>query len=112
MRFHSLIRVQQTLLHTQLPHSPVDILALMVQSRTLLLFDPSAQPQCWNERMSPSEFAVLYSHTHPSPSDHRETEPITGPVCTVFSTLAEAEEYATQQVALIPSLRCRIYDHQ
>jgi hypothetical protein len=83
----------------------------MAQSRTLLLFDPNAQPQCWNERMTPSEYAVLYSGTQPVPSDHRSGTP-GGPSCTVFSTLAEAEEHATQQVALIPALRCRIYDHQ
>ena len=83
----------------------------MAQSRTLLLFDPNAQPQCWNERMTATEYAVLYSH-QPVPSDHRNDTPASGPSCTVFSTLAEAEEYAAQQVALIPSLRCRIYDHQ
>ena len=70
----------------------------MAQSRTLLLFDPNAQPQSWNERMTPSEYAVLSSTS--------------GSSCTVFSNLADAEEYATQQVALTPSLRCRIYDHQ
>jgi hypothetical protein len=81
----------------------------MAQSRTLPLFDPNAQPQCWNERMTPSEYAVLYSGTQPIPSDHQNGSPTSGPYCTVFSTLAEAEEYATQQVALIPTLRCRIY---
>jgi hypothetical protein len=84
----------------------------MAQSRTLPLFDPNAQPQCWNERMTPGEYAVLYSGTQPIPSDHQNGSPTSGPYCTVFSTLAEAEEYATQQVALIPTLRCRIYDHQ
>jgi hypothetical protein len=82
----------------------------MAQSRTLLLFDPNAQPQCWNERMSPTEYAVLYSH-QPNPSGHPDVAPTAGPSCTIFSTLSEAEEYAAQQVALIPTLRCRIYDH-
>jgi hypothetical protein len=84
----------------------------MAQSRTLLLFDPNAQPQSWNERMTSTEYAVLYSGIQPVPSDHRDDTPKSGPVCTVFSTLAEAEEHAAQQVALIPTLRCRIYDHQ
>jgi hypothetical protein len=84
----------------------------MAQSRTLLLFDPNARPQCWNERMTSGEYAVLYSGTQSVPSDHRDGTPAGGPSCTVFSTLAEAEEHANQQVALIPSLRCRIYDHQ
>jgi hypothetical protein len=83
----------------------------MAPSRTLLLFDPNAQPQCWNERMTSSEYAVLYSH-QPVPSHYHNGTPSAGPTCTVFSTLAEAEVYATQQVALIPTLRCRIYDHQ
>jgi hypothetical protein len=83
----------------------------MAPSRTLLLFDPNAQPQCWNERMISSEYAVLYSH-QPVPSHHPNGTPAAGPTCTVFSTLAEAEEHATQQVTLIPTLRCRIYDHQ
>jgi hypothetical protein len=83
----------------------------MAQSRTLLLFDPSAQPQSWNERMTSTEYAVLYSSIQPVPSNQPDGTPATGPYCTVFNTLAEAEEYATQQVALIPTLRCRIYDH-
>jgi hypothetical protein len=83
----------------------------MAQSRTLLLFDPNAQPQCWNERMTSAEYAVLYSG-QPIPSHHPGGTPATAPTCTVFSSLAEAEEHAAQQVALIPSLRCRIYDHQ
>jgi hypothetical protein len=80
----------------------------MAQSRTLLLFDPTAQPQCWNERMTPGEYAVLYSGAQP---DDQDTFPPGGPSCTVFPSLAEAEEHAAQQVALVPTLRCRIYDH-
>jgi hypothetical protein len=84
----------------------------MPQSRTLLLFDPNAQPQSWNERMTPTEYAVLYSAIQPLPSDHHDGKPASGPYCTVFSTLTEAEEHATHQIALIPTLRCRIYDHR
>ena len=62
--------------------------------------------------MTSGEYAVLYSGIQPVPSDNREGKPTSGPICTVFSTLAEAEEHATRQVALIPTLRCRIYDHQ
>src|SRR5579871_6187207 len=32
----------------------------MSEPRVLLLFDPEARPQNWNERMSPGEYAVLY----------------------------------------------------
>jgi hypothetical protein len=61
--------------------------------------------------MTTTEYAVLYSG-QPVPSPHPDGTPATAPTCTVFSTLAEAEEHAAQQVALTPSLRCRIYDHQ
>ncbi len=81
----------------------------MSDPRTLLLFDPAMQPQSWNERMSPGEFAVLYSS---KPFDVPHPSPDTGaPFCTVFATLAEAEQHALRQVAVQPSLRCRIYDH-
>jgi hypothetical protein len=84
----------------------------MAPSRTLLLFDPNTQPQSWNERMTSTEYAVLYSGIHHLPSGHHDGKPASGPYCTVFNTLAEAEDYAAQQVALIPTLRCRIYDHR
>lgn len=61
--------------------------------------------------MTSAEYAVLYSG-QPIPSHHPGGTPATAPTCTVFSSLAEAEEHAVQQVALIPTLRCRIYDHQ
>ncbi len=70
------------------------------------------RPQSWNERMPPTEYAVLYSGIQPASSDQYNATQISGHVCTVFSSLAEAEKYAAQQVALIPTLRCRIYDHQ
>jgi len=62
--------------------------------------------------MTSTEYAVLYSGTQPVPTGPQNGTPPGGPVCTVFSNLAEAEEYATQQVAIVPTLRCRIYDHQ
>jgi hypothetical protein len=74
----------------------------MSHPRTLLLFDKGAQPASWNERMSPTEYAILYSSYAPG----------TDPTCTIFSTLAEAKEYASHQVLQQPNLRCRIYDHQ
>jgi hypothetical protein len=84
----------------------------MPQPRTLLLFDPQAQPHSWNERMTPTEYAVLYSGAQPVPPNPQNPTPTDPRYCTIFSTLAQAEEYATQQVAFIPTLRCRIYDHQ
>jgi hypothetical protein len=75
--------------------------------RTLLLFDPNAQPQCWNERMQPGEYAILYSSSQLAGLSTPSSEPI----CTVWSTLAEAEQHATEQVTRLPTLRCRVYDH-
>ncbi len=69
--------------------------------RTLLLFDPGAEPASWNERMAPGEYAIHYSHSKDA-----------APSCTVVASLAEAEQYAAEQIALDPTLRCRIYDHR
>jgi len=77
----------------------------------LLLFDPNAQPQSWNERMKPGEYAILYSGLQPAPPDHQDNISKGSLFCTVFSSLAEAEAYAAQQVTLLPAVRCRIYDH-
>jgi hypothetical protein len=77
----------------------------------LLLFDPNAQPQSWNERMKPGEYAILYSGLQPAPPDHQDNISKGSLFCTVFSSLAEAEAYAAQQVSLLPAVRCRIYDH-
>lgn len=94
------------------------------QPRTLPLFDPDTRPQSWNERMVDGEFAVLYSGNPiplpPSPNDievpneqasvERSDTPQYIPYCVVFPSLATAEAFVTQQVALCPRLRCRIYD--
>jgi hypothetical protein len=77
----------------------------MGQPRTVPLFDPEARPASWNERMALGEYAVHYSNFDSSTQG-------SGPTCTILSSLAEAEEYAKQQVSLQPNLRCRIYDHQ
>ncbi len=61
--------------------------------------------------MASTEYAVLYSGTQPALSDPQNGPAPSAPYCTVFSTLPEAEEYAAHQVALLPTLRCLIYDH-
>jgi hypothetical protein len=76
----------------------------MTLPRTLLLFDPGARPQSWNERMGLGEYAVLYSEAP------QGVVGLGGPVCTVFGTLAEAEAHAAEQVVRQPGMRCRIYD--
>jgi hypothetical protein len=75
-------------------------------SRTLLLFDPNATPQGWNERMVAGEYAVLYSAYS---SEMVQTEG-RGPFCTVFGDLAAAKAHANSMCAASPELRCRIYD--
>ena len=83
----------------------------MAEPRTILLFDPAAKRQVWNERMSNGEYAVLPSFeaatsSVPSAALHK------GPSCTIFTTYSEAEDYAREQVVLHPALRCRIYDSE
>jgi hypothetical protein len=53
--------------------------------------------------MTPGEYAVHYSSFEPGTNS---------PECAILGSLAEAEQYAREQVTLRPSLRCRIYDHQ
>jgi hypothetical protein len=55
--------------------------------------------------MAPGEYAILYS-------SFKGDGPSAGPICSVFSSLADAKKYAAEQVALDPTLRCRIYDHE
>jgi hypothetical protein len=79
--------------------------------RTWLLYDPQARPQGWNERMKPGEYAILYS------SLRLGSDPVHSPIprepfCNVFDSLPDAEKYAAHQVALLPTLGCRIYDHE
>jgi len=84
----------------------------MAPARILLLFDPNAQPQSWNERMVPGEYAVLFSRAQPLPSSQIEyLASGEEPACAVFSSLVEAEEYSARCIERDPTQRCRIYDH-
>ena len=76
--------------------------------RTLLLFDPTTQPQSWNERITDGEFAVLYSGAPVYPAAGIAPGQ---PFCDIFPSLATAERHAAEQIALHPTLRCRLYDH-
>ena len=107
---HSFLSQNQTGGHGNETRLLIDILCQMDQPRTLLLFDAGARPQGWNERMKPGEYAILYSSLRLG-SDVENGVAMREPFCTVFSTLTDAEEYADQQVALLPTLGCRIYDH-
>lgn len=80
--------------------------------RVLLLFDPEARPQCWNERMVEGEYAVLYSGRQPRLTGLQGEGGGEEPACTVFGSLVEAEAHAAAKVAEDPTLRCRIYDQQ
>jgi hypothetical protein len=85
----------------------------MAPARILLLFDPNAQPQSWNERMARGEYAVLLSGAQPEPGGAVD-DLASGrqPACVVFSSLAEAEEYCARCITADPTQRCRIYDHE
>jgi hypothetical protein len=60
--------------------------------------------------MKPGEYAILYSSL-PLGCDPENRAATRELFCSVFSSLANAEEYAEQQVYLLPTLGCRIYDH-
>jgi hypothetical protein len=83
----------------------------MSEPRVLLLFDPEARPQNWNERMAEGEYAVLYSGGQPRVAGQGEDGGEKS-ACTVFESLAEAEAHAAAKVAEDPTLRCRIYDQR
>jgi hypothetical protein len=51
--------------------------------------------------MAAGEYAIHYSHSANAV-----------PSCTIVASLADAEQYAAEQIALDPTLRCRIYDHR
>jgi hypothetical protein len=73
----------------------------MPPGREIPLYDASAKPASWHERMRAGEFAVhrsSYPHGRP-------------PFCTVFASMEEAVEYARHIVKETPTLRSRIYDH-
>lgn len=54
--------------------------------------------------MTDGEYAVHFS-------EFETPEASAAPYCLVFDSLADAEQYASTQVAARPKLRCRIYDH-
>jgi hypothetical protein len=59
--------------------------------------------------MTPGECATIYSSLLVGADPNRPLEQ--EPFCIIFSSLAEAEADAHHQVALLPTLCCRIYDH-
>jgi hypothetical protein len=75
-----------------------------MSGRTVLLYDERAHPPCWNERMTPGEYAVHYSSFADGSGGN--------PYCAVLGNLQEAEAHARQETARRPDLRCRIYDHE
>lgn len=60
--------------------------------------------------MASGEYAVLFAGLGPTPPADQSVAPGT-PFCVVFSSLPGARAFASQQVAIHPTLRCRIYDH-
>jgi hypothetical protein len=75
-----------------------------MSGRTVLLYDERAHPPCWNERMTPGEYAVHYSSFADGSGGN--------PYCTLFADLQAAEAHARQETARRPELRCRIYDDE
>jgi hypothetical protein len=76
----------------------------MTNGTKISLFDPAAEPQCWSDRMSVGEYAVHYSF--------ESYDSGTGPTCTVFESLGDAESHARSEISLHPAMRCRIFTHE
>jgi hypothetical protein len=87
----------------------------MSSSRAYLLFDPSATPKSWNDRMISGEFAVLCTTAFGGSLMNPDGSPCLDPdregACIVFGNLAEAKQHCTRQLASHPTLRYSIFDH-
>ena len=80
----------------------------------LTLYDPERRPANWTDLVHAGQYAVF--HTDVETDIERTAEghylgPGDASTCMVFDSLAEAEEYCEARVAMVPRLRCDIYDH-
>jgi hypothetical protein len=84
-------------------------------SRSLLIYDPAARPHAWSDRMQTGEFAVLCEDARngaPKQPDNSLAVNDSSQICTIFDTLAEAEQFARSQVERYLTMRCVVFDHE
>lgn len=62
--------------------------------------------------MTDGEFALLYDGATLQPNPSHGDVSDNAHFCSVLSSLPAAERYAQRQLALHPTLRCRVYDHE
>lgn len=61
--------------------------------------------------MTDGEFALFYDGVAVPLSISRDDIGLSTPFCSIFSSRERAEQFARQQVAAYPALRCRLFDH-
>ncbi len=82
--------------------------------RQVLLYDPDRRPANWTDLLHEGQFAVFHSDVATDVErtpEGRYLRPGENSTCTMFDSLAEAEEYCKAKVESLPRLRCDIYDH-
>ena len=83
--------------------------------RTILIYDESAHPPTWSDRMIPGEFAVLCEDARtgsPKQPDNTPAPDASRHICTISDSRQEAEEFARDQVERYPTMRCVVFDHE
>ena len=80
--------------------------------REIKLYDRTRTPASWMQIIQPGEFAVFHGDMKSGAmTDAAGNFAGTGnESCTLFSSLAEAEDYCGRKVAELPWLRCEIFD--
>ena len=85
--------------------------SLLSSGRVVPLFDPTAQPQSWNERMGVGEYAVLLSGVG-IPLAESAAVAQGQAYAAIFASLEQAEACARVMTEAHAGLQCRIYDHE
>jgi hypothetical protein len=83
--------------------------------RTVPIFDDSAHPPVWSDRMKPGEFAVLCEDARTGAAkqpDNSLAPTASSHLCTIFDSRQEAEDFARERVAAYPAIRCVVFDHE
>jgi hypothetical protein len=81
--------------------------------RTVPIFEESAHPPVWSDRMRLGEFAVLCEDARTGAAKQPDNTLAPTPhsqVCTIFDSRQAAEEFARERVAVYPAMRCLVFD--
>lgn len=79
------------------------------------LYDPTRTPTNWLDIIQPHQYALFHVDVKSWGDCTPEGKPImfsADSSCLIFDSLAEAEAYAAQKIAELPTVSCEIYDHE